>query len=115
MLSKDTFVNLINAITKQIEKEMKIAKTMESFLDGNFIIDITSEFINTILKSLEIEMCDPCINDEHGSLIEWWLWDAPEAGRDKDSAWIELKSGKRIPLLSPGQLYDYLKGEYDEN
>ena len=108
-MKKETFVNMINAIIDQIEKERKITETMESFLDGNFIIDITSEFINTILKSLEIEMQDPCINDKHGSLISWWLWDAPEAGKCKDSAWIELESGKRITLETPEQLYDYLK------
>jgi len=110
-MKKKTFVNLINAITDQMVKEDEIADKLGIIMDGSFIIDITADIVETILESLEVEMNDPCIDDPNGSIIGWWLYDAPDAGKSKDSAWVELKSGKRIPLESPEQLYDYLTGD----
>ena len=110
MLKKENFVNIINAFIAQEEKESDISKKFETIIDGYFILDITSDFREVILAILENEMEDPYKNDVNGSLISWWFYGAPNHGRDKDSAWIELADGRRIALETPEQLYDYLKG-----
>lgn len=51
----------------------------------------------------------------YGSVISWWLYDAPDAGKNKEFAYIELPSGFRYTLETPEQLYDYLTGENNGN
>ena len=106
MMKKQNFVNMINAVIDQQEWKNDISKALDPFMDSMFIYDIDSKFINSILEVLENEMGDIFNN------ISWWLYDAPEAGKCKDSAWIELKSGERITLETPEQLYDFLTGGY---
>jgi hypothetical protein len=114
-MKKKSFVKLINAIIRQNERDETIINSLNHFdVDGMFIFDITNDIKSDILYALEVDMDDPYMESNHGSLISWWLYDAPNAGKSDDSAWIQMKDGTKIPLETPEQLYNYLindKGE----
>ena len=107
MLKKENFAKLIKAVIFQIEKDRLFSSYLEEFSDSHYLLTISEETIMSIIDVLEIEMDDPERNGLYDSIISWWLFDAPEAGKDKDSCYIETKKGK-ILLETPEQLYDYL-------
>lgn len=107
-MKKHNFEKIINGIIAQIEREREFEKALYPFFDGHLISEISTCFIESILDILEDELDDPDRNSKHGSMIRWWLFDAPEAGKRMDFAYIVLPGGVRFPLETAGQLYDYL-------
>ena len=107
MLKKENFVDMLNTILAQDERENKMAKALDPFLDDTmFVFEMCSNFTNTIINILEKEM-----EDEKDGYVSWWLYDAPHAGKCKDSCWVELETGEKIIVETPGQLYDFLTME----
>jgi hypothetical protein len=107
-MKKETFINLIEAIQEQRDKNSEFEEKIASFFDGHSIFTFSDTIIQAIINGLESEMNDPGVGTAYGSIIYWWLYDAPGAGNKKDSAWIEDKNGIRIQLETSIQLYDYL-------
>jgi hypothetical protein len=100
MISKEGFVALINSLIWQREYEKEFAGDMEKYFDGHFVPIITSELQKTIISVLEKEMDDK-------EIIEWWLYDAPEAGKNKENCWVDVGDIKFV-VETPEQLYDFL-------
>ena len=84
-MKKENFVRIINAIIEQDKIETKFSASLDPFFSSPICLDITSNFIQKIIESLIDEMGD----DISGSIIDWWLYDAPRAGENKKSAWIK--------------------------
>lgn len=106
MITKESFVKLINAVIFQMEKDYKFSKSIEEFASTYCIMTISEEIIDVVIDVLEVEMND-LEKNLYGSFISWWLFDAPEAGKNKDSCYVETDKGK-ILLETPEQLYDFL-------
>jgi len=108
-MKKECFVNMINAVMEMDKKEREFEDALEPFFDGYIISNITGKFQNDIIVALEHEMGDK--NDT----ISWWLWDAPDAGNDKEASYIEIIKTKEIIRLDTiEQLYDYFS-QYCKN
>ena len=106
-MKKENFVALINAITAHEEKEDQFIEALAPFFDNGLIFELTVNFRSQIIRILENEMNDPECNSIGGSIISWWLYDAPNRGREKSSAYIE-DNGVKILLETAEQLFDYL-------
>lgn len=109
MIKKENFVKLINAVILQMKKNAKFSNSIEEFSDSFCYFDITEELITSILDILESEIGD-ITHPVYGSVISWWLFDMPEAGKNKDSCCVKTDEGKII-LETPEQLYDFLVGD----
>jgi hypothetical protein len=112
MMKKENFVKLVNMLIDQDERDGKVHIVLgELNIEGMLAFDITDKMKSSVIEVLEEEMNDPYSKSDHGSLISWWLYDAPDAGKCLDSAWIQMENGEKIPLETPEQLYDYLLKE----
>ena len=109
-MKKVTFEKMVGAIIAQVEHEKNMCDSVKNFFGLNEMVDsIAGEFMNDMILAIEEE-----IND-HSSLLSWWLFDAPEAGKNIECSWIRLNNGAKIPLRTIGQLYDYIMGEDNES
>ncbi len=100
MISKESFVALINSLIWQREYEKEFAGDMEKYFDGHLVPIVSGELQETIISVLEKEMDDKVY-------IEWWLYDAPEAGRNKENCWVAVGDIK-FTVETPEQLYNFL-------
>jgi len=105
-MKKENFVSIINAILDQEKRERALEEAMKPFL-GDFMSEVSTGFIDRVVKILENEMNAPGTEDEVGPVISWWLYDAPKAGENRDSAWVKV-DGEEVSLYDAGELFDYL-------
>ena len=101
MISKESFVTLINAVQEQMKRETDLAVSLMEYFDGFLVPVISAKLQSTILKVLSDEVGDKF------ETIEWWLFDAPDAGKNKDNAWISVED-EIYRLDTVSQLYDFL-------
>uniref|UniRef100_A0A6M3LWQ5 Uncharacterized protein n=1 Tax=viral metagenome TaxID=1070528 RepID=A0A6M3LWQ5_9ZZZZ len=109
-MKKETFVKIINAVIEQGERDNAFNSALEPYFESWVMNSIANQFSSEIVEALEDEMCDSDVI----SVISWWLYDAPDAGRYKELAYIESDKVK-IPLETPEQLFDYLEKYRKEN
>lgn len=102
MMRKENFVKAINALIEQSERDCEFEKALEPFFDNYLISSLSDHLQNAVIDLLEDEMNDI------GETISWWLYDAPEAGKNKESCYIFLQDGTEITVETPEQLYDFL-------
>ena len=101
MIGKEAFVMMINSILEQEEFEKEFTKDMEKYFEGHLVSEVSSKLISGVIEALKIEF------DDTDETIEWWLYDAPDAGKSDSAAWIKYE-GVVYPLKTPEQLYDWL-------
>jgi hypothetical protein len=110
-MKKETFVSIMESVLNQLEKERKMSESISICFSEPVFLNIAGTLVNDIIKSLSDEFDDN--KDEYGyTVIEWWLYDAPVYGKDKESAWIEYNNEK-FTLLNLEELYTFL--EYKKN
>ena len=107
MIKRENFVALMEGLIYQEQREEAFCKMLERYFDGHIISEISGKLMDIILDVLADEVDHAKADYPYGSMIEWWLFDAPDHGRNKNSAFIYLDD-KRYPLENAGQLYDYL-------
>lgn len=102
-ISKELFVESINAIKSGLEKRNKLDEALTAFSDSFFICNIGEEWLNQLIKILEFSMND-IPTRKYGSIISWWLFEDVE----KQICWEA--SGKKYEkdLTTAEALYDYL-------
>lgn len=101
-MKKETFINIINAIIAQAKKEESFTKAIEPFFEGHMFSNLSGNFQADIIEIIKLEFN---IDDD---IINWWLYDSPDAGRNKEFACILTEDGERVSLETSAQLYDYL-------
>ena len=99
-MKKQTFVDIIKAIQGQQQQDHKTTDCLINVLadSGGFY---TTKLTVDIVTILEREFNDT------GGTISWWLWDAPNAGKNSEACTIE-HNGKKWHLTDAGKLYDYV-------
>ncbi|QOH56227.1 hypothetical protein [Rhodococcus rhodochrous] len=103
MITRPTFIALIEAVQRQaVQDEVTgghINALMPNSTDGVFITPLREE----LLDLLEAEL------GSQSDWISWWLWDAPEAGKDLESCVIHHEDGRRTVIRDAGDLYDFIR------
>ena len=103
MLSKELFVETLNAIKTGYARRSKFEKAMTEFNDAYFICNIGDEWLNQLVLLLEQLMGDEN-NPKYGTTIGWWLWEDVE----KKVWWEADGVNHERDLTTPEALYDYL-------
>ena len=102
MMKKENFVKMIECLLEQDKKNDEFEQALTPFFDNYLVPTLTSKLEGDIIGILEDEL-----NDKYET-ISWWLYDSPDAGKNKACSYVEVKDIK-IPLETPEQLYDFLK------
>jgi len=84
-MKKESFVKIINALIAENDKEEAFNKAIKEFFTDPVMFAACQDLQDELIKVLEYEMDDPAIDSEHGSIISWWLFDAPQAGHNISS------------------------------
>lgn len=105
MIRKDDFVNSINALLKQAERDEDVNEALDVICNNehSFCVadtsTITTQALIELLKSLTNDLDD---------YIDWWLYEDVEK---------EVKDafGNIIELDTPEKLYDFLVSNYKQS
>lgn len=103
-ISKDQFVEIINACINQADRDSEIADAIDIIAkDGsNNSIVFSTRLIDKIISALD-----------HDGVISWWFWDGPCCGEKADKYAIYLgdvddPNTKKFVIHDAGELYDYI-------
>ena len=103
-ISKEQFVQIINALIAQEERDREIGKSLDIVAkDGaNRSLVFSTRLIDKVVSAIDYE-----------DTISWWLWDGPAAGKRAEEFAIYLggsddPSTERLAIHDAGELYDYL-------
>ena len=103
-ISKEQFVQIINALIAQEERDREIGKSLDNVVkDGaNRSLVFSTRLIDKVVSAIDYE-----------DTISWWLWDGPAAGKRAEEFAIYLgdsddQSTERLTIHDAGELYDYL-------
>ena len=99
-MKKENFVKLLDMVIDQDKMTEKLNQALEPFFDGHIISTMTYLLTDGIVAVLSDEMGDTA------ETIEWWLYDAPDAGKGPGPH-VEV-DGKEFTLRTPGELYNFL-------
>ena len=99
-VSKDQFVQIIDALIEQDERDVEIG----GFLDGvardghNQGIVFNTPLIEKIVAALDYD-----------GIISWWFWDGPDCGEKADIYTIgHPKDFSQVVIRNSSDLYDYI-------
>lgn len=106
MLSKELFIETIEAIKKQYEHDINCSQIISKVYSNGFEANLMYEnhyIMNQLIKLLQV-----AFNDEtEYSMIEYFLWELDFGKKNNElSAYRADKS--KIDLSNAGKLYDYL-------
>lgn len=101
-MKRQTFIDIIEDIKWQSWQDRETTKKL-----ADIMIDCTgfyaTRLITNIVIILEAEF------DDTDNTISWWLWDAPQAGTNREACDIlDNKRNKHWYITDAGKLYDYL-------
>lgn len=105
MIRKDDFVNSINALLKQAERDEDVNDALDVICNNehSFCVAETSTIVTTAL----LDLLRNLINDED-DYISWWLYE------DVDKI-ITDAFGNKIEIDTPEKLYDFLVNNYKQS
>lgn len=113
MLSRELFIETIEAIKKQYEHDINCSQIISKVYSNGFEANLMYEnhyIMNQLVKLLQVAFND---ETEH-SMIEYFLWELDFGDKNsKLSAYRKDKS--KINLSTAGHLYDYLIEEMNTN
>jgi hypothetical protein len=108
-MTKELFVETIEALQKQYEHDAECSKAFKTILPN----DYTSSYDNHWLTNQLVKLLQIAMNDENeDSWIEYYLWELDFGKKYKDGC-ASYKDGRIIDISTPEKLYDFLK-EYNK-
>lgn len=107
-ITKEAFTGIIKAILDFSDTQLQFANDMDKYLDGHFITEFGSPLTSAMIDGLERCFKYGAPGDRYGGIISWWLWDAPDSGKNKDSSKIGNGHGVWYSLETVDLLYEYL-------
>ena len=105
-MKKETFVMAIEAMKEQYEADVKFSVNMGKCFPTAFPAGLLPDnhFVNNALMAVLQEATGDTDTCKHGiSWIEWWFFET-EFGKTAEA----YDQGKRIPMSTAEELYDYL-------
>ena len=102
IISKEDFVEIIDLIQKQQQKDIEFANFMEKYLDGRFIPTM-NDYLTLALEKLFCYVFDDSeFSDD--SWISWFMYDN-EFGKKEHSVYL---NEREYNIDSPETFYDFL-------
>ena len=108
MISRETFIAMVDAVQHQEKLDRRIGKAVDVFSEGdsdglnnNSFVFVTP-LSSSVVRLLEVELCD------QDQTVSWWLWDAPDAGKDINGSKV-TRDGKDFVIGDAGDLYDWMR------
>ena len=108
MLNKEEFVRIMDIIISQIKRNEELYRKVDDILRNDFLFGITYKIIDNLIEFLEETMNDKSSNPIIGSTISWWVFDAPNCGRNKKACKIYFPDNSEVSIHTPADIYDYL-------
>ena len=102
-LTKEQFVEIINHIEEQLDKDDKLSDLMVCEDTTGWIV--TAPHLITDLISLLTMMLD-----DQDEWISWWLW---EVADDKSNAHVYI-DGMKYSIKTPSDLYHLIRNELED-
>ena len=110
MITKATFVKLLNAIKAQMEQDDKNGDILTQLADPEFQshkIIYTTPLIDSVLKTLAEEFELP--NQKYiGDDISYFVWDLNFGKNPMAIGCITRDDGSKVSLTTPDELYDWI-------
>ena len=104
MITKQSFISILEAIKKQDKRDDKTSDALNSLLVdsmGFYETPLVSDIINILAKEFNQE------EDKYvGNDISYFIYDL-DWGKDGKDA-ITLKDGSKVSITTPEELYDWL-------
>lgn len=106
MISRESFVDMLDAIEKQYKRDYEIGGTITNIGDPecNNRFVFTTQLIDDALKALAKDT-----NDTFGH-ISYYVYET-EFGAKADEMYMTLKSGRKVKFTDAGALWDWLLEE----
>lgn len=98
-------VTAIEALKKSREQTDKWQDTFNEMFDGHLVPMYTSSLEAAIIKMVELAFNDEP-HPDYGSIFSWWVYDC-ELGTRKDLLNSLTVKGKKVPVTTPEELYNY--------
>ena len=108
-MKKQTFINAINALEKQIKYDIEVSKNLALAFPNAFTANLMPEnqlLSNALLGVLQEEMGDTTLCKYGQSWIEWFCWET-NFGRESFRLKAYDENKKHIPMKNAGQLYNF--------
>lgn len=111
MLTKKQFLTILNLILKEEDAQEKFDEAIREYAPSDF-----TGFAKTGLLDTLVDFLVDAMEDSDG-YISWWLWDAPDRGKNKKGSRIWLGDSddpdtEVIEIVTPEQLYSFLVANY---
>ena len=107
-MKRELFIEAINAIEKQLEKDIEISKILGKVFTSAFEANLMPDnqlLSNALIKVLQEEMNDT--KRKYGqSWIEWFCFETDFGKRSELKAYDE--NNKEIKMNNAGDLFDFL-------
>lgn len=109
MISKASFVALLNAVEAQMEQDSISGDILTQLADPEFQyhkVIVTTPLIDKVLKTLSYEVED-FSHSVIGTEISHWVWEL-DFGKKSKELQVTREDGSIVPLETPEQLYDWI-------
>lgn len=113
MISKKTFLKIINLIIKEEDEQNAFDYALKEYAPSDF-----TGFAKMGLLDDLVDILKDLMEDEH-DYIGWWLWDSPERGKKPEYCKIWLGDSddpdtEVVVVDTPEKLYDFMVTEYSK-
>ena len=102
-LTKEQFVEIINHIEEQLDKDDKLSDLMVCEDTTGWIVT-APHLITDVITLLTMML------DDQDEWISWWLW---EVADDKSNAHVYI-DGMKYSIKTPSDLYHLIRNELDD-
>lgn len=102
-LTKEQFVEIINHIEEQLEKDDKLSDLMVCEDTTGWIVT-APHLITDVITLLSMML------DDQDEWISWWLW---EVADDKSNAHVYI-DGMKYSIKTPSDLYHLIRNELED-
>jgi len=113
MITKKSFIAILNAIRTQSEQDYKSGNLLTLLSDPaeqNYKVMFSTPIITELIKILVDEMkCET--SDQIGNDIDYWIYEA-KYGEHFDKIWKE--DGSEVSIKTASDLYDWLLANIKE-
>lgn len=111
MITRATFIALIEAIQRQDEHDQRIGKAVDVLSEGDHDGLNNNSFVYvTPLRDRVLEVLSAELDDKDG-WINWWFFDGSDAGRKAEEYAAYTSAGEPVVIRDPGALYDWIERE----
>jgi len=102
-ITKELFVDTINQIQKQVERDSKCSEAFKTLLPNDYV----SGYDNSVLYNQIIKILQTIMNDDkHNSWIDYYIWELNFGEKYKDG--FVILNGIHHELITPEDLYELL-------